>query len=120
MIDSNKISRTIILTNPNFTDTITKNQTKIKAIHFTELREKINQLENYYGLNNTQWGNVIVSGGMVRAVDVIEMRQALERIATFLNSYGANITLSWTDSTLTNKRIKAIHINELRTALTTL
>lgn len=120
MIDSNKISRTIILTNPNFTDTITKNQTKIKAIHFTELREKINQLENYYGLNNTQWGNVIVSGGMVRAVDVIEMRQALERIATFLNSYGANITLNWTDSTLTNKRIKAIHINELRTALTTL
>ena len=120
MIDSNKISRTIILTNPNFTDTITKNQTKIKAIHFTELREKINQLENYYGLNNTQWGNVIVSGGMVRAVDVIEMRQALERIATFLNSYGADITLNWTDSTLTNKRIKAIHINELRTALTTL
>ena len=120
MIDSDITSRTILLTNPSWTDTITKNQTMVKAIHFTELRTKINQLEDYYGLENTIWGNEISSGGVVRAADVIEMRKALERIANFLNSYGANITLSWTDSTLTNKRIKAIHINELRTALTTL
>ena len=120
MIDSDITSRTILLTNPSWTDTITKNQTMVKAIHFTELRTKINQLEDYYGLENTVWGNEISSGSVVRAADVIEMRKALERIAIFLNSYGANITLSWTDSTLTNKRIKAIHINELRTALTTL
>ena len=120
MIDSDITSRTILLTNPSWTDTITKNQTMVKAIHFTELRTKINQLEDYYGLENTVWGNEISSGGVVRAADVIEMRKALERIANFLNSYGANIALNWTDSTLTNKRIKAIHINELRTALTTL
>jgi hypothetical protein len=120
LIDSDIASRTILLTNPSWTDTITKNQTMIKAIHFTELRTKINQLEDYYGLENTVWGNEISSGGVVRAADVIEMRQALERIATLLNSYGANITLNWTDNTLTNKRIKAVHINELRTSLITL
>ena len=121
LINSNTVSTYIYVSDPNFTDTITANQTKIKAVHFTQLRTKINNLETYYNLTNTVWTNTITGGTTkIKGEDILEMRQALQRIATYLNGFGANITLTWTDSTLENKRIKAVHINELRNALTSL
>lgn len=119
MIDSNHVNSNITISDPNFTDTIQRN-VPIKAIHISELRSKINNLENYYGLDITTWSDTITSGSTIKAIHIEELRTAINTIKTYLNSFGANISISWTDSSLKDKLIKAVHINEIRNAITKL
>ena len=81
---------------------------------------KINNLENYYGLDITNWSDTITSGSTIKAIHIEELRTAINTIKTYLNSFGANISISWTDSSLKDKLIKAVHINEIRNAITKL
>jgi len=108
---------------PNFTDTITANVTPVKAVHFTELRTMLNNLEAYYGLTPSTWTELEV-GGSVKAIHVIELRQAAERIRNYINSVASSAfqipAFTWTDSTLKNKRIKAVHLNEIRSKISIL
>ena len=119
MIDSNYVNSNITISDPNFTDTIQRN-VPIKAIHISELRSKINDLENYYGLDITNWSDTITSGSTIKSIHIEELRTAIDTIKTYLNSFGANISISWTDSSLKDKLIKAVHINEIRDAITKL
>jgi hypothetical protein len=77
-----------------------------------------NQIEAYYGLAATTWSEDIVSGELIKGSYITEMRQALERIRSYINSLASAAfqipAFVWTDTTLTNKRIKAVHLNELR------
>lgn len=120
-VNSSTVGLEFTIETPTFTDTIAANITPVKAVHFTELRTMLNNIEAYYGLTETVWSELEV-GGSVKAVHVIELRQAAERIRTYINSV-ATATIpafTWTDTTLTNKRIKAVHLNEIRSKISLL
>ena len=122
-VNSSSVSVNFTIETPTFTDTITANVTPVKAVHFTELRTMLNEIEAYYGLTETVW-SVLEVGGNVKGVHVIELRQAAERVRTYINSVATAAfqipAFTWTDSTLTNKRIKAVHLNEIRSKISML
>lgn len=122
-VNSTTVSRSFTIETPVFTDTITANVTPVKAVHITELRTMLNEIEAYYGLTETVW-SVLEVGGNVKSVHVIELRQAAERIRTYINSVATAAfqipAFAWTDTTLTNKRIKAVHLNEIRSKISLL
>lgn len=122
-VNSSTVSRNFTIATPTFTDTITANVTPVKVVHLTELRTMLNDIEAYYGLSETEWSELEV-GGLVKGSYIIELRQAAERVRTYINSVATAAfqiaAFTWTDSTLTNKRIKAIHLNELRNKISLL
>lgn len=122
-VNSSTVSVNFIIEVPTFTDTITANVTPVKATHFIELKTMFNEIEAYYGLTETVWSE-LEAGGRVRAVHVIELRQAAERIRTYINSVATTAfqipAFAWTDTTLINKRIKAVHLNEIRSKISLL
>ncbi len=127
LIDNTEQSVTFNVAEPSWTDsTLVSGSTPIKAVHITELRDVIDDIYDYYGLTNPTWTDTLTSGTTpIMAVHLTEMRNAIEAVRTYVNGFDSGTSkdiaaFSWTDSTLTNKRIKAVHIQELRNAVVTL
>lgn len=88
-------------------DPIVAGTTKVKAVHLTELQNAVNAARVRAGLSAHAF-SAIVSGGVIRAAHVTELRTAL---APALVS-----TPAYTDPTLTTGNVvKAVHVQELRT-----
>ena len=96
-----------------FTDeTITPQVTEMKAAHVTELRTAINAIRSLAGLGAASWTNGPLSGAVIYATDVSELRTKLGEALPIL----ALATPSYTDSSLVSgtTTIKRLHITELR------
>ena len=74
----------VAVTNLTFTDDPLQAQvTRVKAIHFTELRTAINTLRTRYGLSTVTFpSGAIASGTVIKASHLTELRSALEPVYT--------------------------------------
>lgn len=105
----------------NFTDDpIRPGLTPIKAIHFTELRARIDTLRGDAGLTPYRWTNPRLRAGLtpVRLAHLLELRSALAE------AYAATERDAprWTDAVATagSTPIRAAHLMELRAAVVAL
>ncbi len=91
--------------------------TPVKAVHFTELRTRIDALRNGAGLLRFSWTDPVLRAGVtrVRRVHLLELRSALAE------AYGAagRSSPSWTDASPASGStpIRALHVTELRAAV---
>ena len=91
--------------------------TPVKAVHFTELRTRIDALRSSAGLPRFSWTDPVLRAGVtrVRRVHLLELRSALAE------AYGAagRSVPRWTDASLVvgATPIRALHVTELRAAV---
>ena len=101
-------------------DPIQPGATPIRAVHFTELRTRIDGLRRAAGLARFWWTDLVLRAGVtrVRLVHLLELRQALDA------AYQAadRTPPPWTDAAPTAGMIpiRAAHLTELRAAVVAL
>ena len=86
--------------------------TPVRAVHFTELRTRIDVVRETVGLGLYPWTDSVLSAGVaVRLVHLLELRAALE------GAYAAagRTRPRWTDAT--PAALRAMHLMELRAAV---
>ena len=98
-----------------FTDDTIVAGTAIKAVHVTELRERVNDLRRWAGLPPYSWTDPNIQPGVtpVKAVHLIQLRRALNEA---YDAAGLNRP-RYTEVVEAGIPIKAEHINELRRAV---
>ena len=103
---------------PLFTDDpLQPGVTPVKAIHFTELRTRVDALRGEAGLERFAWTDVVLTPGAtpVRLVHLLELREALGA------AYAAveRTEPAWTDfaPVAGTTLIRAVHVMELRAAV---
>ena len=97
-------------------DPIRPGETPIRAVHFTELRSRIDALRAGTGLGRFAWTDPVLRAGVtpVRGVHLLELREAL---AEAYASSGRPAP-RWTDApTAGSTPIRAAHLTELRAAV---
>ena len=91
--------------------------TPVRAVHFTELRTRIDGLRSAAGLGQFTWTDPVLRPGVtrVRLEHVLELRSAL---AVAYSATGQSAP-SWTDAgpVAGTTPIRAVHLMELRTAV---
>ena len=112
-----RVSVEVAVSEP-FTDhPIRPGVTPVKAIHFTELRTRIDGLRSAAGLLRFSWTDPALQPGVtrVRRVHLLELRSAL---AEAYQAAG-RATPRWTDASPAAGRtpIRALHVTELRVAV---
>ena len=104
-----------------FTDpVIVPGVTPIRAVHFTELRTRIDGLRTVAGLGGFAWTDPVLTAGVtrVRLLHLLDLRSALAAAYTA----AARPVPRWTDAAAVGGTtpIRAAHLMELRTAVLTL
>ena len=98
-------------------DPIVPGVTPIKAVHFTELRTRIDALRSTGGLARFSWTDPVLRPGVtrVRRVHLLELRQALAEAYTAAGRAAPR----WTDTSPAagTTPIRALHVTELRAAV---
>ena len=98
-------------------DPIMPGVTPIKAVHFTELRTRIDALRSTGGLARFSWTDPVLRPGVtrVRRVHLLELRQALAEAY----SAAGRAAPRWTDTSPVARTtpIRALHVTELRAAV---
>jgi hypothetical protein len=86
--------------------------TKVKAVHFTQLRSAVNAMRAAAGLSAASFTDPVLSSSVkVKAVHVQELRNALAPARATLGLPA----LSFTDPALSSAvKVKAVHVTELR------
>ena len=101
-------------------DPIRPGVTPVRAVHFTELRTRIDGLRSAAGLPPFGWTDPVLRAGAtpVRLVHLLELRRALVAAYTALGRTPPR----WTDAAPTagTTPIRAAHLNELRAAVVAL
>ena len=105
-------------------DAIVPGGTPIRAVHFTELRRRINDLrgtQGYYGgLGGFWWTDPVLAAGLtpVRLVHLLELRTAL----TEAYDLAGEPAPRWTgaEPVVATTPIRAAHVMELRAAVVAL
>ena len=98
-------------------DPIVAGATPVRAVHFTELRTRIDALREAGGLVRFSWADPVLRAGatQVRRVHLLELREAL---AEAYRAAG-RAAPRWTDASLAagSTPIRAAHLMELRAAV---
>ena len=109
---------TVSTVSGSFTDDpIQPGVTPVRAVHFTELRARIDALRSVAGLARFSWTDPVLRAGVtrVRRVHLLELRSALAE------AYGATGRAAprWTDAVPAagSTPIRAAHVTELRAAV---
>ena len=110
----------VLVTAPFTDDPIRLGVTPIKAVHFTELRARINVLRREMGLARFVWTDPVLRAGVtrVRLVHLLELREALT--AAYLAA--GRSSPRWTDAAPAagSTLIRAAHLTQLRAAVVAL
>ena len=101
-------------------DPIRPGVTPVRAVHFTELRARIDALRVEAGLGRFRWTDPVLRAGVtpVRLVHLLELREALGAAYTAAGRAAPR----WTDAAPTagTTPIRAAHLTELRAAVVAL
>lgn len=101
---------------PPFTDTLVSGTTVIKAVHFSELKSRINAQRVRCGLGQAPFFAITPGVTIVTESHVTQFRTALNEAYTACSLAPP----SYTDPSLAGVMIKAVHIDELRAAVVAL
>ncbi len=105
------------VTGPFTDDPIVPGETPLRAVHFTELRMRIDGLRAAAGLARFAWTDPVLRPGItpVRLVHLLELREALSHA----HAAAGRTVPRWTDATPVqgSTPIKAAHLMELRAAV---
>ena len=86
---SAEVNRTVnVLASPF--ETITANQTKVKAAHILALRTAVNVVRGYYGLVSVSWNEEVISGKTEIKnwpFHILEIRRAIEPVISHINAF---------------------------------
>ena len=108
------------VTAPFTDDPIRPGVTPFRAVHFTELRARIDALREEAGLGRFRWTDPVLRAGVtpVRLVHLLELREALGAAYTA----AGRAEPRWTDAAPTagTTPIRAVHLMELRAAVVAL
>jgi hypothetical protein len=99
---------------------LTEGTTPVRALHFTELRRRINSLRARFGLSSFAWTDVNLVGVTVSAVHLQQLREALHAAYVAAIDSGESVSPPvFTDDPVTPGQlvIRAQHIEELRAAV---
>lgn len=111
------VSETMVAPDCVFTDPLlTLGTTPIKAVHITELRERIDRLRARYAIPAFAWSDATLTAGEtpIRAQHVLELRAALRSVY----SAASRSAPTYTDADLGAGTIsKGVHITQLRNAV---
>jgi len=106
---------------PAFSDaSLIAGATPVRAIHFTELRTRINVLRRRFGLQTFAWTDVSLVGVPVRAEHLQQLRQALHQAYAAAIDSGVSVSppVFTDDPAIPGQSIiRARHIEELRAAV---
>ena len=98
-------------------DPIVPGVTPIKAVHFSELRTRIDALRSVAGLARFSWTDLVLRAGVtrVRRVHLLELREALS--AAYVAE--GRSAPRWTDAAPAagSTPIRAVHVTQLRAAV---
>ena len=98
-------------------DPIRPGVTPVRAVHFTELRTRIDALRREAGLGSFAWTDPVLKAGVtrVRLAHLLELREAL---AAAYAAAGRSVP-RWTDAAPVGGTtpIRAVHLMELRAAV---
>lgn len=86
---SPEVSYTFTLLDSPF-ESITGNETKVKAEHLRAIREAVNNVRRYYGLPAISWSESIIGGKTAIKnwpYHMLEIRAALESVIDFINQF---------------------------------
>jgi hypothetical protein len=104
------IATTIVFTD----DSVVAGTTTIKALHFTQLRTAIDDVRATKGQPPATYTNAIAPGGLIKLIDMMEMR-------SFLNAIRADLSLpaiQYVNPTLhAGDPVKAADIQDLRSGV---
>ena len=110
----------VAMRSPFTDDPIVAGVTPVRAVHFTELRARIDSLREAAGLGRFRWTDPVLRAGVtpVRLVHLLELREALRAAYTAAGRAGPR----WTDAAPTagTTPIRAAHLTELRAAVVAL
>jgi hypothetical protein len=96
-------------------DPLSASVTPVRAVHFTELRQSIDELRLDCGLEAFGYADSIASGVTIRAAHLIELRTALNEV--FDCRAVTRPTFTDPAPVAGQTLIKAVHIDELRRAV---
>ena len=104
--------------NVTFTDPIVAGVTPVKAVHFAELRQRIDEARMTHGLGPFNWTGGTGGGSRVRAVHLTQMRTALNQAY----DRAGRRRPTYSDSVVRPGRtvIRARHVMEMRAAIVAL
>lgn len=91
---SPEVMRTFTVLPPLF-ETITANETHVKAIHIQMLRTAVNTVRSYYNLSQVTWSEEIVAGKSTIKnwpFHITELRKAIESVITIVNIFDSSST----------------------------
>ena len=98
-------------------DALPSDVTQVRAVHVTELRDRINAVRILFGLTPFAWTDAIITPGStpIKALHLTELRRALAEAYTVAN----RDTPTYTDTTIVAGRtaIRSVHLRELRLAV---
>ena len=80
---------------PSPFETITANETHVKADHIQTLRNAVNTIRSYYNLPSAVWNEDIVAGKTAVKnwpFHIMELRKAIESVITTINSFDSSTT----------------------------
>ena len=108
------------VTTPFTDDPIRRGVTPIRAVHFTELRARIDVLRDEAGLGRLRWTDPVLRAGVTR----VRLTHLLELRAALAAAYAAagRAAPRWTDAAPAGGTtpIRAAHLTELRAAVVAL
>ena len=111
---------TVAMRSPFTDDPILAGVTPVRAVHFTELRARIDSLREAAGLGRFRWTDPVLRAGVtpVRLVHLLELREALGAAYTAAGRAAPR----WTDAAPAagTTPIRAAHLTELRAAVVAL
>jgi hypothetical protein len=107
-------------------ETITANETHVKAAHIQTLRTAVNMARSYYNLSLATWSEEIAAGKTAVKnwpVHITELRKAIEPIIAVINGFDSSSVFNFppiTWSPIGTGRPKAAVMNQLRELLLSL